>query len=161
MKRSYFKRKKTTPLKRAKIRLVGQSDTTIIKSEIQALLRELVILRDGGCILNKWPHTGACGGVRKDGTIILQAEHLHTRSNSSTFADSRLAVCICVRHHIYYKPQHGDEYYRLAKLHIGEKNTKLLEAVAQDFRPHKPDWKLAKLALERELKDLKKLHGRT
>jgi len=40
-----------------------------------------------------------CGGYRNDGELILQADHLITRANAATFADTRLIVCLCRDHH--------------------------------------------------------------
>ncbi|KKN06976.1 hypothetical protein LCGC14_1071660 [marine sediment metagenome] len=154
MKRGGFKNKPQKPMKRTRLKMRGTSDTSVIKEEIQALLRQIVIIRDGGCILRNYPETGACGGRNKNGDIIHQAEHLHTRANSASFADHRLVVDICPRHHLYYKPQHADEYYRIVKIHIGPERAKLLEAVQADRSPHKMDWKLEKLALEQHLKTL-------
>lgn len=148
MKRSGFKPKPRKPMKRTRLKVKGHSSTTEIKDEIQAEARKHVIKRDGGCILRHYPQTGSCGGYRKDGQLILQAEHLHTRSNSASFADVRLIVCLCQRHHIYYKPQHADEYYTIVKKHIGKERTALLKRVQQDFRPHKMDWKLELLVLK-------------
>lgn len=141
-------------LKRTKLRVVGQSDTAELKREIQALLRQIVMIRDGGCILRHYPMTGQCGGYRNDGELILQAEHLHTRSNSASYADHRLVVCLCKRHHIFYKPQHPSEYYAVVEEYIGEERVKLLKSVQSDQRPHKMDWKIEKLALEQYLKKL-------
>lgn len=154
LKRTAWRKKPTKPMKRTKLRVAGKSTTAQIKKEIQALLRQIVMKRDGGCVLRHFPKTGACGGYRKDGELILQAEHLHTRSNSASFADTRLVVCLCQRHHIFYKPQHADEYYRAVKEHIGEERTKLLERVQADHRPHKMDWVMEKLALEQELENI-------
>lgn len=33
--------------------------------------------------------------LRNDGELILQADHLTTRANSATYADTRLIVCVC------------------------------------------------------------------
>lgn len=137
------------------MRVAGISDSAALKREIQALLREIVILRDGGCWLRHYPEAGACGGYRKDGQLILQAEHLHTRARAASFSDSRLVVCICKRHHIFWKPQHSAVYNELAEAFIGPERTKLWRAVREDHRPHKVDLKLEKLALEQELKALK------
>lgn len=155
MKKTYIKRSKIA-LKRTKLRVVGHSDVSEIKRDIQAVLREIVILRDGGCILRHYGESGQCGGYRKDGELILQAEHLHTRGNSASYADHRLVVCLCQRHHIFYKPQHADEYYRIVKSHIGKERTSLLERVQEDHSAHKMDWKLELLSLERERDRLKK-----
>ncbi len=149
MKRSYLKRK--TPL-----RLVGRSTTSELKVEIQATLRALVIARDGGCFLRHYeneiePKYRECGGFTKTGNLILQAEHLHSRSNANSFSDSRLVVCVCSRHHIFYKPQYSDEYNILAKDFIGPERAKLWEAVRADRSPHKVDLKLELLALKQEL----------
>ena len=108
----------------SRLRVVGQSTSTDLKKEIQAVLRQIVIKRDGGCFLRHYenqinPQYKKCGGYRKDGNLILQAEHLHSRSNAISFSDSRLVVCVCQRHHIYYKPQHSAEYNQLSEDFIG------------------------------------------
>ena len=38
-------------MKRIKLKLVGHSTTAQLKQEIQRLVREIVMIRDGGCIL--------------------------------------------------------------------------------------------------------------
>lgn len=144
-------------MKRTKLRLVGKSSSSVLKREIQALLRQIVIKRDGGCFLRHYkskitPQYANCGGYRNDGELILQAEHLHTRSNASSFSDTRLVVCVCQRHHIYYKPQHSAEYNELARDFIGKKNAQLWDRVKEDRTAHKVDLVLEKLALEKELK---------
>lgn len=142
-------------MRRTKIRMRGKSETSVLKEQIQALLRKIVILRDGGCILRfNTEEAGNCGGYTNAGDLILQAEHLHTRANSASFADPRLVVCMCKRHHIYWKPQYPDDYYRIVKGIIGKERTKLLLAVQQDYSPHKMDWQLEKLSLEQYLKRL-------
>ncbi len=138
MKKTGFKNKPRKPLKqsgfqqakfgarsglrRTKIRIVGASTTTELKREIQAILNAIVKLRDGGCILRTHADiAGACGSrATKDGHMILQAEHLITRSNAASFADTRLVVCLCERHHIFWKPQHSDEYNTLVRKIIGK-----------------------------------------
>jgi hypothetical protein len=59
----------------------GKNETSIVKREIQEVVREIVIRRDGGCFLD---HTGNCSGYAKDGHLILQANHLITRANAAT-----------------------------------------------------------------------------
>lgn len=152
MKRTGFKFKPRKPLKRTRLRVAGQSSTKELKNEIQGVLRAIVTLRDGGCILRHYPEAGNCGGYRKDGVLILQAEHLHTRANAASFADSRLVICICRNHHIFYKPQHADEYYRIVRKHIGPERSALLTRVQEDYMAHKVDLKLELLALKQELK---------
>jgi hypothetical protein len=154
LKRSGFKFKPRKSLKRTRIRVVGHSPVSELKKEIQALLRQAVIQRDGGCWLRHYSESGACGGYRNDGELILQAEHLHTRANSASFADLRLVVCICQRHHIYWKPQHSARYNELAEKFIGKERANLWKRVREDHTPHKVDWKLALLGLKSELKKL-------
>lgn len=148
MKRTGFKPKPRKTLKRTRIRVAGHSTTSELKREIQALLREIVIKRDGGCWLRHYPESGACGGRRGDGELILQAEHLHTRSNAASFSDPRLVVCICQRHHIYWKPQHSHRYNELAEKFIGKERAMLWKRVREDHRPHKVDLKLELIALK-------------
>lgn len=141
-------------MRRTPLRRKGVSPQTKMRDEIQAILREIVIKRDGGCVLRNYSQTGKCGSrPTKDGHLILQAEHLHTRSNASSFSDTRLIICLCERHHIYYKPQHSDEYYKIVKEIIGPKRSKLLKAVQEDRTAHKVDLQLAKIALLQELKN--------
>lgn len=159
MKRSYFKRKPTTPLKRTKLRVAGVSDSATLKREIQSLLREIVIIRDGGCVLRDSPHAGNCGGYSKADQIILQGEHLVTRSNSASFADTRNIVCICRYHHITWKPQHSQLYWDLIEGIIGPTRWDYIRAVQRDassHRAHKVDLKMEKIALMQELTELKR-----
>ncbi len=142
------------PLRRTRLRVKGHSPTSETKEEIQALLRQIVILRDGGCVLRNYPETGECGGYRNDGELILQAEHLHSRTHSATFADTRNIICICRNHHIFFKPKDSQLYWEVVRKHIGEKLWTWLQAVRNDHRPHKPDWKLSKVVLEQELRHL-------
>tara|TARA_R110000868_G_C10970396_1_gene769743 strand:+ start:12156 stop:12698 length:543 start_codon:yes stop_codon:yes gene_type:complete len=148
-------------LKRTKIRLVGTSTKAELKAEIQAILRQIVIARDGGCFLRNYesevtPQYRNCGGYRNDDDLILQAEHLHSRSNANSFSDSRLVVCVCQRHHIYYKPQHSAEYNLLARKFIGEKKSLLWDKVISDRSPVKVDLKLELIVLKQELKKYEK-----
>lgn len=180
MKRSGFKRKiwglssntkteKLTPknlsivitsLKRQKkLRVVGHSTTVELKEEIQSVLRQIVIKRDGGCILRHYENEiitsyRYCGGFRKDGELILQAEHLHSRSNAISFSDSRLVVCLCHRHHFHYKKQYPQEYYKIVREHIGKERSNLLDRVMEDHHPHKADLKMELIALRQEFKKL-------
>jgi hypothetical protein len=87
--RSYTGLKTYTPLAKK-----GKSDVALIKDDIQAYCRDIVILRDGGCIFRNEPGH-VCSGFAKDGHLILQADHLITRANSATYADTRLIVCVC------------------------------------------------------------------
>lgn len=141
-------------MKRTKLRIAGHSTLSETKRDIQAVLNKIVVARDGGCILRHYAETGLCGSREtKDGHLILQAEHLHTRANSASYADSRLVVCLCQRHHIFWKPQHSDEYYKIVRKHIGKQRSDLLDRVEADrFTPHKVDMTLALIGLKQELK---------
>lgn len=83
---------------------VSSKDTSAnTKKRIQQLLRQIVIARDGGCLLAGSDNL-ECGPYRTDGAVILQADHLVTRRNSATYADPRLVVCLCQRHHAKKSP---------------------------------------------------------
>jgi len=166
MKHSWIKRKtgfknKGGFLRRTALAKLGKSPSTLMKNEIQAILRQIVIIRDGGCFLrhfkNRINHQyQECGGLTKAGELILQAEHLHTRANAASFADTRLVVCICKRHHVFYKPQHSDEYNGFAREFIGKERSELWEKVKNDRIPHKVDLALELVALKQELSKLTK-----
>src|SRR5829696_4299006 len=83
-------------MKRVRLRLQSHSETAEIKREIQAVARDIVIARDGGCVLR---NVRRCGG--EPGFAVLQADHLITRSNSGTYADTRLIVCLCKSCHAW------------------------------------------------------------
>jgi hypothetical protein len=92
----------------------GVSDTAELKEEIQRLVRDIVMIRDGGCIPRDESGVPACSGFRRDGEQILQADHLITRANSATYADTRLIVCVCKGHH-GWKHWHEREYNAFLK----------------------------------------------
>lgn len=154
MKRTGFKNKIVKPLKRSRLRYRGTSDTSVLKEQIQATLRQIVIIRDGGCWLRHYSQAGNCGGYRNDGELILQAEHLHTRASAQSFSDSRLVVCICRNHHIFWKPQYSDTYNDLAEDFIGKERSELWKRVREDRRAYKTDLKLELLGLKKELSTL-------
>lgn len=158
MKRSGFKKKPTIPLKRTRLRIAGVSDTATLKKEIQSLLREIVIIRDGGCVLRDSPLAGSCGGYGKSEKIILQGEHLVTRSNSASFADTRNIVCLCMYHHIFWKKQHSQIYWELIEGIIGPTRWDYVRKIQKENSAHKTykvDLKLCKIALEQELREIK------
>lgn len=146
--------KKISKLPR-KLKIQGHETSKDLKTDIQSLVRSIAIIRDGGCVLRHYPEAGQCGGFRKDGQLILQGEHLITRSSSSTYGDTRNIVCLCLRHHKYFKPQYSKIYWDLIKRYLGPKKWKWVELAELDKKAHKVDWKLTKLALEQELKKLK------
>ena len=134
MKRSYLKRQ-------------SNSETAQIKREIQRLLREIVIERDQGCILRDSRY---CNGLPDIPGIVLQADHLITRSNSATYADSRLVVCVCKGCH-GWKHWHKEEYDILIKTILPVEIVELWDKCQKEsWKPSKMDWKLELMALEQE-----------
>jgi len=158
MKRTPFKRKATKPMKRTKLRVKGVSETATLKEEIQDLVREIVIKRDGGCIFRDVYGVPQCNGYRKDGELILQADHLITRGNSATYADTRLVVCACKGHH-GWKKYHKEQYDSVVRTLLSKDRVELWERCEQDrWRPtpkRSSDWKLHILALKQELAKMK------
>lgn len=154
MRRTPFKKKITKPMKRTKIRVKGHSTVAELRDEIQSLVRDIVMLRDGGCILRK--HR-LCGG--EIGEAVIQADHLITRSNSATYADTRLIVCLCKRCH-GWKHWYEKDYDRLVKTILSPERVKLWEKCEEDRSrhiTHKPDWKLEIISLKQERDKLRNL----
>lgn len=144
--------------RRKSLRKKSASPTAECKDRIQALLREIAIIRDGGCVFRNYPESGDCGGYRKDGELILQFDHLNTRARNISFGDARLGVCVCLRHHFYYKKQFPFEYERIAIEVIGEKRATLLHRVREDRKSYPfgiYEWGNIELALQQELQKLK------
>jgi hypothetical protein len=154
LKRSGFKQKATVPLQRTKLAKKGKSDVALCKDRIQALLRKLVIERDGGCVLRHYWEAGECGGYKQDGELILQAEHLITRSNSISYEDPRNIVCLCKHHHGHWKPQHSRQYWTLIHQHVGPEISKWLDDVEADKRTYRYtyyDWQKVEMELRQQL----------
>jgi hypothetical protein len=59
-------------------------------------------------------HGPACNGCASDGNLILQGDHLSTRANTATYANTRLIVCVCKGHH-GWKNWHKNEYEGLRR----------------------------------------------
>lgn len=129
------------------MRKYAQNESAQLKKEIQQLLRAIVIRRDGTCILRR---------IRYCTDGVLQADHLITRANSATFADSRLVVCLCRSCHGGFKQWHKPEYDALVKTVLPKERSDLWERAERDsWRPKRMgpyDWKLAIIALQQELK---------
>lgn len=131
----------------------AKTETNDYKDAIQATARLIVIERDGGCIARDtdW-HT--CNGYRKDGQLILQADHLMTRANSATYADTRLIVCVCNGLH-GWKKWNEAEYNRRIRDLIGKERCKLWDRCHADrykpVRMYTSDWAKELAALKQEL----------
>ena len=98
-----------------------------------------------------------CTGFAKDGHLILQADHLLSRSNSATFADTRLIVCVCKGIH-GWKSTNSElrkkEYDERVKKLISKDRVKLWEKCEKDMHSHKTckmDWSMEILNLKNEL----------
>ena len=158
MKKSYFKRKLTVPLKKTKIKVVGHSTVSEQKEEIQHLLRLNVVYRDGGCILRNIRHCDSVAFVEERkviSNVTIQADHLITRANSATYADLRLVVCICSGCH-FWKKYNEKQYDVLVKTIISKERVKLWDiCLISSWKPVRTstyDWKIAIVVLNNELK---------
>lgn len=139
-------------MKRSSLRSLGKSERSKQLRRIQDLLRQIAIKRDGGCILCNHPETGRCGGYTSAGRLILQAEHLVSRSNMATFGDMRNIVCLCQRHHIFWKPQNSQKYWELIEKIIGTERWAWYLRARDDKRAYKVDLTLLEIGLTEELK---------
>lgn len=130
----------------------SKSESALTKDAIQAMVRAIVMKRDGGCILRDY---------RPNHTSILQADHLITRSNSATYADTRLIVCVCTGCH-GWKHWHKEEYDALVKSILTPDRVQLwTRAEAASWQPHRKytyDWKIELAALKQEYLNTTPLH---
>jgi hypothetical protein len=140
-------------VKRTQLAKKGTSDTTIIKQDIQDTARAIVILRDGGCLLRGIRH---CGGTL--GQAVLQADHLITRGNSATYADTRLIVCLCRSCHGWKSLGSNlrkKEYDELVRSILPPDRVELWDRCERDsWRPKRTDlydWRIALVVLGQEL----------
>lgn len=159
MKRGGFLNRYTPIKSKKKLQVKGHSDTATIKDEIQAVVREIVIARDGGCILRNvfFADGPNCGGYRKDGELILQADHLVTRANAATFADTRLVVCLCKAHHGWKSVGSNlrkKQYDEIVRTLISPERVALWDRCeAESWKPNRSaanNWSLTLAALKQE-----------
>ena len=146
---------KKSPLKKSKKKLSKKSKNPVseCKDRIQDLLRALAIKIYGGCVLRHFPVAGACSGYKKDGTLILQAEHLVSRTRSISYGDMRNIVCLCRGHHGFWKPQNSRLYWKLIAEHIGKKRMDWIDRVEADNKAYPmslQDWLKIEIALFKE-----------
>lgn len=131
----------------------GTSETSVLKENIQELLREIVMKRDNGCVLRQVRH---CGGELDTEGVVIQCDHLLTRANSATYADSRLVVCLCVICH-GWKHFHKKEYDEVVKTVLSKKTIKLWDECEKDSwnatRKYSADWKVHIIQLKQELRN--------
>lgn len=146
-------------MKKVRLRVAGTSDTATIKREIQMALRKIVIARDGGCVLRTVYGVPPCNGYTKEGELILQADHLIKRSNSATYADVRLVVCVCKGHHGWKSVGSNArkaEYDKFIKQTLSPARIELWRRCEEEsWHPKRTtsyDWKLALVGLKAILK---------
>ena len=144
-------------MRKTKLKVMGDNDTATKKQEIQDLVRLIVTHRDQGCVLRNM-RCGVTAFVDENNKIVasssyIQADHLITRANSATFADTRLIVCLCRNCHAW-KHWNEKEYEKLVK-NVLPKNTIELWDKAEEYRQahktYKPDWSMAIVLLKAEL----------
>jgi hypothetical protein len=147
MKRGGYLQRHTPLKRRTPFAAHGKSDTAQVKQAIQAELLRIVLARDGGCFLRgKFGHI--CSGWKKDGEIVHQADHLIERSNSATYADPRLVVCICKGIHAWkhFKKSNHDQYDSWIRLLLPpERIAHWDRCKADSYHPHRTsavDWRI-------------------
>ena len=161
MRRTPFKRKTYKEALEAlnkprKVRVAGHETAKELKKDIQALLREIVMLRDKKCILYgiKCNHEI---GINDEG-VVWQAEHLIERSNSATYADLKLVVLVCKNCHFWkhITDSNHAQYDKWVKAQFTPDRVVHWERCEDaSWKASKVDWKLTKIVLEQELKKLK------
>ena len=100
--------------------------------------------------MRHYPVAGRCGGLRNDGELILQAEHLNGRANSVSYGDMDNIVCLCLNHHHFFKKRQSALYWVLIEKHIGAERWKKVSGWIMDKSAHRmytADW----LRIEEEL----------
>lgn len=154
------KAKKGNPRKEKKprrtIRQYGHSNVAECKKRIQALLREICLLRDKECVFTGVPGF-TCNGYRKDGELILQADHMETRGNPRTYAESRVVVLVCKGHHSW-KTSNKERYDRLVREKIGEERWNWIQekAKSKEYPRVEREWLAAEKRLVDEIEELLK-----
>ncbi len=144
----------TTLTTRSTLRNSGKSEVSLCKKRIQALLRQNAIKRDQGCVLRHY--TDLLPSNYSECDEILQAEHLHTRGASGSFGDMRNVVCLCRRHHIFFKPQHSQLYWEIIERHLGPEGWAWYKRVRDDHKAYPMrifDWLKLEMELTQQLKN--------
>lgn len=160
LRRTGWKRKAKTPLKqglgasrKSVLRKLGKSPVSVQKRKIQALLRQIVMIRDKGCVLAQI----RCNRRIEDAGVVWQADHLLSRSNAATFGDSRLVVLVCQPCHAWKSLGSNlrkAEYDRLVRTLLPKERVSLWDMAEIDAGRHKGvkmDWTLVEISLQKEL----------
>ena len=141
-------------MRRSPLKRKSKSETAKAREEIQRLVREIVIARDGGCLLRDPPGLPPCNGYRADGELVLQADHLITRGKNIGFADTRLICCLCKGHHTAKTFDQNDTYEPIIREKIGPERAELWAKCKADRRSYPMglwEWQKEILALKKEL----------
>jgi hypothetical protein len=132
---------------RTPLRKFSNSSVSKTKLRIQKLLTANVRVRDGGCIMRSYPETGRCSGY-------TAADHIISRVYSATYGDLRNVICLCQRHHIYWKPSNPVLYWEVVKRYIGDARARWIETAMKDRRTYSFtlwDWQKVEAALKNDL----------
>ena len=148
-------------VKRYSLARVSSSPTATAKRDIQEYVRQIVILRDGGCIYRGVKGLPPCNGYAgEDNHLVLQADHLISRGKNIGFADTRLIVCVCKGHHTAKTFDHSGVYEPIARELIGKTRAELWDKVKADggnYPMGYSDWLICIAALKQELSALEAL----
>src|SRR3990167_7439367 len=135
---------------------LGKSPVSKVKRDIQAQLRLNAIARDKTCVISQHfedvpDNWKVCGKNRKDGQLIVQAEHLCGRANSLCYADMDNIVLVCMRHHFYFKTQRAPIYWDIIRKHIGEERWAKVKMWEKDTAVHRfsaDEWRTKLVSLQ-------------
>jgi hypothetical protein len=146
-------------MKKSFLRKHGKSETSKCKARLQALLRQIALIRDKRCILRGNRELKPCSGYREDGELVLQYDHLNSRQFNISYADVRLGVILCKGHHgwKHFTDANKKQYDRIVRGLIGEARAKLWDRVEADRKMYPmalSDWLKLEIALAVELKTL-------
>lgn len=150
-------KKKSYTLKRSTLRKISKDPVAETKRRIQALLRDICMARDSGCILAQV----RCNRRIGDAGVVWQADHLISRSNSATYGDPRLVVLICRDCHGWKSLGSNlrkAEYDRLVRSILPLERVKLWDMAELEAGRHKGvkvDWTMTEIVLQAELDKLK------
>src|SRR3990167_10149519 len=124
-------------MKRSYLSRIGKSDTAKAKKEIQALVRDIVIIRDGGCLLRNIKGIAPCNGYAGDDNhLVLQADHLVTRGKNVGYATTDLIICLCKGHHTAKTFTEKERYEDIIRGLIGKRRERLWNLAKADQKAH-------------------------
>src|SRR3990167_7195154 len=71
----------------------AKTDTAECKVRIQAILRDIVIIRDKHCVYGTHPEATPCDET------VMQCDHLVSRARPHLYHDTEDVVLVCKKHH--------------------------------------------------------------